>query len=163
MIKNNIVLNLTNKALDLQLLSYRDALTIKDQGGKKYIYDSIRKKYLILQPEELVRQLCIMWLIHSGIHRNNIQVEKSISINGLTRRFDIVIYDKDVKPFILVECKAPTININQSVFDQIASYQWSINAPYLLVTNGIVSFILQINHQNKSYIFFDQVPDWSSK
>lgn len=153
-------MNLINYALDLDFLSYKDRLITKEQDGKMYIYDSIRKKFLVLQPEEMVRQLCILWLTCNGIHRNSIQVEKTIKINGLPRRFDIVVYDKFIKPLILVECKAPDIVINQSTFDQISAYQFALNAPYLLLTNGVKSYITQMNHENKGYHFYDQIPDW---
>jgi hypothetical protein len=153
-------LNLADHTISLNLLQFSAELTTKEQDGKKYILDPIRKKYLVLQPEEFVRQLCIIWLISTGIRRNQIQVEKSIKINGLYRRFDIVVYDKSVKPSILVECKAPEIKINQSTFDQIAAYQVALNAPYLVVTNGITSFVAQMKHEDKTYRFFSEVPDW---
>lgn len=154
-------MSLIDTNLELDLLSFRDQLTTKEQNGKVYILDIIRKKYLVLQPEEFVRQLCILWLISTGIHRNNIQVEKTININGLKRRFDIVVYDRDIKPYILVECKSPEVLINQLTFDQISVYQMALNAPFLLVTNGAKSYLAQINHATKSYYFFDQIPIWS--
>ncbi|MBK8627086.1 MAG: type I restriction enzyme HsdR N-terminal domain-containing protein [Saprospiraceae bacterium] len=135
-------------------------MSTKEKGGKKYIFDNIRKKYLVLQPEEFVRQLCIAWLIHTGINRNNIQVEKAININGLLRRFDIVVYDKSIKPYILVECKSPDVTIDQATFDQISAYQVALNAPYLMVTNGVKSYITQLNHVEKTFYFFDAMPDW---
>ena len=130
------------------------------QNDRKYIFDPIRKKYLVLQQEELVRQSCILWLIDQGFSRNRLQVEKLIKIHGLTRRFDIVVYDKQVRPYILIECKAPEVRIDQSTFDQIASYQIALNAPYLMVTNGISNFIAHMDHEVQQYRFFNEIPSW---
>ncbi|MCZ2101864.1 MAG: type I restriction enzyme HsdR N-terminal domain-containing protein [Chitinophagales bacterium] len=152
LIKYNILAN---------LLQFKDHLKIKKQGDTAYIYDIIRKKYLVLQPEELVRQLCIQWLIEDqGFSRNAIQVEKSIDINGLMRRFDIVVYDHEIDPLILVECKSPQTPINQIVFDQLASYQTVLHAPFLIVTNGSHLYISQMNHETQSYHFFESIPSW---
>lgn len=157
-------MSLTDKNILIDFLKYRDQLKSKKENDKSYLFDPIRKKNIILQPEELVRQLCILWLINNQeIHRNAIQVEKLININGLSRRFDIVVYDKEIKPFILIECKSPSVKIKQSTFDQIAMYQMALNAPFLIVTNGIDCYIAEINHDEKKYIFYNQVPEWKNR
>lgn len=154
-------MNLIKYNIPANLLQFKDRLKIKKQGDTTYIYDIIRKKYLVLQPEELVRQLCIQWLIEDqGFSRNAIQVEKSIDINGLIRRFDIVVYDHEIDPLILVECKSPQTPINQIVFDQLASYQTVLHAPFLIVTNGSHLYISQMNHETQSYRFFESIPSW---
>ncbi len=156
-------MSLINHNIDVNLLLYSDRLKIKNQGDNAYIFDIIRKKYIVLQPEEMVRQLCIQWLIENeGFNRNAIQVEKAISIQGLKRRFDIVVYDTTIRPLILVECKSPQTKIDQAVFDQLASYQYVLQAPYLLVTNGSQMYIAQMDYEAKRYVFFEEVPDWKS-
>ncbi len=157
-------MSLIDKNIVIDFLKYRDQLKSKKENDKSYLFDPIRKKNIILQPEELVRQLCILWLINNQeIHRNAIQVEKLININGLSRRFDIVVYDKEIKPFILIECKSPTVKIKQATFDQIAMYQMALKAPFLIVTNGLDSYIAEINHEDKKYNFYPQVPEWKNR
>jgi len=153
-------LNLSDHHIELHLSDYIGNISTKVQNDRTYILDPIRKKYLVLQPEELVRQSCILWLIGQGFSRNRLQVEKLIKINGLTRRFDIVVYDKQVRPYILVECKAPDVRIDQTTFDQIASYQMALNAPYLMVSNGISNYLAQMNHEVQQYRFFNEIPSW---
>lgn len=154
-------MNLNNHHISLDWFRYKDHLKTKVEGDKVKIYDIIRKKYMILQPEEVVRQLCLLWLIEDQkISRNSIQVEKTIQINGLMRRFDIVVYDKSIKPYILIECKAPNIKITQTTFDQIAAYQWALHAPYLILTNSIENYIARMNTTSKCYEFFNEVPKW---
>ncbi len=152
-------MSLVDKMIAVDLLKYQEELQITYADGKAFVKDPIRKKNIILQPEELVRQLLLCYFIKStNFHRNQIQVEKKIQIHDLIRRFDIVIYNKEVTPFLLVECKAPDIKINQSTFDQIAVYNMKLNAPYLLVSNGINTYCVQINHDTKSYEFLTEIP-----
>ncbi len=153
-------MNLSDFHIELHLSDFVSKINTKVQNDRTYILDPIRKKYLVLQPEELVRQSCILWLIDQGFSRNRFQVEKLIKINGLSRRFDIVVYDKEIKPYILVECKAPDVRIDQSTFDQIASYQMALNAPYLMVSNGISNYLAQMDHVVQQYKFYHQTPTW---
>ena len=133
-------MNLSDHHIELHLSDYIGNISTKVQNDRKYIFDPIRKKYLVLQPEELVRQTCILWMIDQGFSRNRLQVEKLIKI--------------------LVECKAPDVRIDQSTFDQIASYQMALNAPYLMVSNGISNYLAQMNHEVKQYRFFNEIPSW---
>lgn len=143
----------------IDLLSLADRLIIKKDADKTRIFDPIRKKYIILQPEEFVRQLLILWLSEAGgFSRNSLQVEKLVRINDLSRRFDMVIYDKKTQPFILVECKAHGTPVGQHTFDQIAVYNMALKAPYLIVTNGVNTYCVEVNHITKSYIFLEKIP-----
>lgn len=153
---------LSDYDLDLGLLSYSDRLKIRSEGNERYIFDIIRKRYLAFQPEEFVRQLFIHWLLEDRkIPRNLIQLEKKIDINGLYRRFDLIVYDRQIHPLILIECKAPEIKITQDAFDQIAAYQTIIQAPYLIVTHGISSYIAEMSEGVEGYHFLNTVPTWS--
>lgn len=159
-IKTKLSLSLIDKNIDLDLLKYKDQLHISHINGKVYVKDPIRKKNIQLQPEELVRQLLLCHFITStSFHRNHIQVEKTLVIHELTRRFDIVIYTKDVTPYILVECKAPDIKISQTTFDQIAVYNMKLNAPYLVVSNGNTTYCARMNHDSRSYEFLADIPE----
>lgn len=102
------------------------------------IWGIIRKKWYVLQPEEWVRQALLDWMIREkGISAPLISVEKEIRYLKLRKRFDVVVYDKAGKAFILCECKAPEVPLSQDTLNQIARYNTSIRAPHLLLTNGM--------------------------
>lgn len=152
-------MNLIEKKINIDLLQWKNELKISQNAGKTFIFDPIRKKKIQLLPEELVRQLMVQWFLNkSSFNRNNIQVEKLIIIHQLKRRFDIVVYDKNIKPYILIECKAPEVRISQATFDQIAVYNMALSAPFLMVSNGLETYCAKMDHDNKSYIFMDKIP-----
>ena len=134
---------------------------IKKIGEKYLIFDTIRKKDIILTPEEWVRQHFIQYLIHEKKYPQSlIAVEKEIKLNSLKKRFDILVFNRFGKPDIIVECKAPQVKITQKTFDQIASYNLKIRANYLIVTNGIVHFYCKPDFKNKQYIFLKELPNY---
>ncbi|MEM6321485.1 MAG: type I restriction enzyme HsdR N-terminal domain-containing protein [Bacteroidota bacterium] len=143
----------------IDFLKYQPQLLVKKENGKRLLFCGIRKKYLVLQPEELVRQLTLHYLEKERrFRRNSIHVERGLVINGLQKRLDIIVYDSDLKPFLLVECKAPKVKMTQAVFDQIARYNLALKVKYLLVTNGIDSFCCEMDYDNQSYHFLQEVP-----
>jgi len=145
--------------LELPLMDYYDFLKVKTEEGKKYIWDEIRKKWYVLQPEEMVRQLTVEYFIRDlAYNKNKIQIEKRLMINGMEKRFDILVYDNDFNPYLLVECKRPEVAIDQKVFDQISIYNLALNVPYLLVTNGPQSYCCKINFEEKGYEFLNAIP-----
>jgi hypothetical protein len=157
-------LNSINCIIDINLLAYVDHLVITTKEGIRYVKDPVRKKNIILQPEEMVRQLLIQWFLHaSKISRNALQVEKLVKVNQLLRRFDLVVYGNDVKPKILVECKAPDIVIDQQTFDQLSVYNSVLQAPYVMVTNGINTVFAEMNTDVKMFDFYTKLPDWLVK
>lgn len=122
--------------MQLTLPSYTHR--IKREKGVLYIFDEVRRGFMVLTPEEWVRQHIINYLIHyKSYPKTLIAVEKEIDLNGLRRRFDLVCYRRDTTPFLLVECKAPSVPISQKVYDQAFNYNHIIQAPYLAVSNGI--------------------------
>ena len=131
---------------------------IKNRDNKTYIFDIIRKKFILLTPEEWVRQHVVKLLIEKGVSKNHIGVEKKIIVNKLSKRFDVVAFDRNGLVKILVECKAPSINIDQKVFDQTLIYNKNLNSDYIMITNGIMHFIFKINIQDKSYDFINEFP-----
>lgn len=145
--------------LSLDLLSCREQLKVKKEKGQKKIFDPIRKQWYVWQPEELVRQLLIAYLITAGFNKNRIHVERGILVHGDKKRCDIIIYDKDVSPYLLIECKAPSVAITQQVFDQIAQYNFVYQVPYLLVSNGIYTYCCAMDYTNKTYTFKNTLPD----
>ena len=110
---------------------------LKEVDGEKFIWDSIRQMWLLLTPEEWVRQHVIAWLIgYKGIPALRISQEYPVNINGQHQRADIVVIDERAKPYILVECKAPNIEINNEVVMQATRYNAVVKARYILLTNG---------------------------
>ncbi len=127
-----------------------------------FIFDIIRKKYVLCTPEEWVRQHTLHYLIEEkGYSPNLIAIEKQLNINNLKRRFDIVIYNKQMRPEILIECKAPEVKITQKTFDQANQYNWLLKAPYLFLTNGLKHYICQVNFEENSYAFIKEIPNKS--
>jgi hypothetical protein len=143
----------------LNFLSFVDALQIKMQDQKRFIFDPIRKKWLVLQPEEFVRQLMVQYLLQEkGYNRNRIAIERGIKVNGLAKRCDILVFDQDLQPFILIECKAPEIPLNADVFHQMAVYNMQLHVPYLMMSNGTSSYIGKIDVENQQYTLLEDLP-----
>lgn len=132
------------------------------EKNQLYFFDPIRKKYLVVTPEEEVRQ----WLIHHlttdlDYPINSISIEKQITYFNRKKRFDLLIY-KDAKPVLLVECKAPHIKITQETLDQIGTYNFTLKVPYLLISNGANQICCQLNFENNSYEFLKSIPLYKS-
>ena len=143
----------------LNFLSFVDALQIKTQDQKRYIFDPIRKKWLVLQPEEFVRQLMVQYLLQEkGYNHNRIAIERGIKVNGLAKRCDILVFDQDLQPFILIECKAPEIPLSADVFHQMAVYNMQLHVPYLMMSNGTSSYIGKIDVENQQYTLLEDLP-----
>lgn len=131
---------------------------MKQKDDNPYIFCSIRKKWLILTSEEWVRQHTIQFLIQEKKYsKSAINTEVVVQINGMRKRADIIVFQKE-KPFIIVECKAPTVEINQDTFDQIARYNLQLNADYLMVTNGLNHYYCQMNFEKQEYVFLPFLP-----
>jgi len=147
----------------LQELNFpKFSFRFKNKENKISIFDVIRKRFVILQPEEWVRQHCIHYLIdYKGYPKSLINIEKELIINSLRKRYDIVIFNSDGSIHLIVECKAPTININQNVFDQIALYNLSLNANYLMISNGINHYYCQMDFKNEKYHFLKDIPEYT--
>lgn len=149
------------KLKHINLSQYKEHLQIKKQEGVTYIYDIIRKKYIILQPEELVRQLLIHYLIEErGYRKNYIQVEKQFTLNGRIKRFDIIVYDEQIQPYILVECKAPKAVISQKTFDQAAQYNFTLHAPFIIISNGVSTHSCYVDTHEHTYKVIAEVPSY---
>ncbi|NND79005.1 MAG: type I restriction enzyme HsdR N-terminal domain-containing protein [Maribacter sp.] len=134
----------------------------KNSENKVHIFDPIRKKFVVLQPEEWVRQNVVQFLIQEKKYpKSLINVEKQINLKTLKKRYDIVIFDTKGKISILVECKSPKIIINQQAFDQIARYNMQLNAKFLMVTNGLQHFYCKMDYKQEKYTFLEQIPDFS--
>ncbi len=132
----------------------------KNSENKVSIFDPIRKKFIILTPEEWVRQHVVEFLIQNcNYPKSYINVEKLLKINDLNKRYDVVVFNPDGTVFLLVECKAPEIKINQATFDQIARYNMVLKSNYLMVTNGLNHYFCEIDFENQKYTFLKQLPE----
>ena len=145
--------------IDLSLQDYAEALRLENQDNKRMIYDPIRSKWLTLQPEEFVRQLLVQYLLQARYYnKHRITLERGLKVNGLNKRCDLLVFDKEMAPFLLVECKAPQVKLTETVFRQIAAYNLPLQVPYLLVSNGPVSYCCQMNYSAGNYTFVPEVP-----
>jgi hypothetical protein len=127
--------------------------------GKPYIFDAIRKKYLLLTPEEWVRQHFINLLITQYAYSKNlIKLEGGLSYNRLQKRSDIVVFDNEGKPFLLVECKAPEVPISQAVVEQASRYNLTLKCPYMAITNGLRTFCFEIDFENNKFQQMNDLP-----
>lgn len=144
--------------LNLPKYSFR----IKNKENKLYIFDRIRKKDLILTDEEWVRQNFVSFLHEDKKYPLSlIAIEKQCLVNELIKRTDILVFDRSGAPHIIVECKAMHVKISQDVFDQIARYNMTLKAKYLVVTNGLEHYYCQMNHDLKQYDFLKELPNYS--
>ncbi|HUH47137.1 MAG TPA: type I restriction enzyme HsdR N-terminal domain-containing protein [Arenibacter sp.] len=131
----------------------------KNRENKIYIFDVVRKKFVILQPEEWVRQHVVQYLINNKNYPlGHINVEKQLVINNLKKRYDIVVFDPQGGIEILVECKSPQTTITQDVFDQIARYNLQLRAKYLMVTNGLDNYYCKMDLEGEQYTFLKDIP-----
>jgi len=136
---------------------------LKNSQNKTLIFDKLRKKYVVLTPEEWVRQHFVHFLIDQKKYPETlIAIEKQLTINNLKKRTDILIFNSDGKPEVVIECKAPSIKISQKTFDQIARYNLQLKADFLIVTNGLTHFYCKMDFKNKTYIFLKNLPDYKS-
>ena len=132
-----------------------------ERENKKYIFDIIRKKYVLLTPEEWVRQNFIRYLLEEkGYIQSLVRVEMFFKLNRLSKRADIALFDRNGKPKILVECKSPKVAISQVVFEQVARYNLSFKVDFLVVTNGMQHFCCKMDYEKKSYTFLKEIPDF---
>ncbi len=126
------------------------------------IFDIIRKKYIVLTPEEWVRQHFIHFLISGkGYPRSLFKIESSLSFNKLQKRSDILVHDRQGKPWMLVECKSPSIKLSQKAFNQIAVYNMTVGARYLAVTNGMVHYCCEAPVLGTESKFLDVFPEFT--
>ena len=133
----------------------------KSNENKTLIFDIIRKKFVVLTPEEWVRQHAIHFLISEKKYpAAHINVEKQLQLNDTVKRYDIVVFNKDGTIKIIVECKAPSIKTNQQTFDQIARYNLVLKSETLMVSNGLEHFFCKMDFANKKYLFLKDLPSY---
>jgi hypothetical protein len=141
----------------LNLPSY--SFKLKGKENPDLIFDPVRKKYVKLTPEEWVRQNFIQYLVQEGKYPPGlIGVESMFRMNKLKRRVDILVHNRSGKPVMIVECKAPSISIDDTIFDQIVCYNMGFRVPYIIVTNGLSHYACRIDHEKNKYEFLLVIP-----
>ena len=131
---------------------------IKTEGGKEFIFDEFRKRWILLTPEEWVRQNFLQYLTQIKKYPASlIAIEKEIKLGELKKRFDVVVYDKNSKPWMIVECKEMNVQLDKSTLDQVLRYNISLNVPYLVITNGTYCMALHLDENNMDPV--DSLPD----
>ncbi len=151
--------------IELNLPAFQYNLVIEKRNEKQnmksayVVFDPVRKKKIVLTTEEIIRQLMLQYLmIEKKYPSARIRVEKGLKVNTRLKRCDILIYNRQAQPYILVECKSPEVEIDDTVFEQIARYNLTLQVPYLVVTNGITTYCCKMNLSEKSWIFLNDIP-----
>ena len=146
---------------ELNLPQYETKIIEND--GKRCIFDNLRRCYVALTPEEWVRQHFVHLLLeHRNYPATLMGNEVALTLNGTKRRCDTVVYDRNLKPRIIIEYKAPTVKINKEVFAQIARYNLVLKVDYLIVSNGIQHYCCRMDYTKNSFEFIANIPDYCS-
>ncbi|WP_295652894.1 type I restriction enzyme HsdR N-terminal domain-containing protein [uncultured Mucilaginibacter sp.] len=136
---------------------------LTERDGQLFLFDEIRKKEILLTPEEWVRQHFIQYLIkEKNYPRSLIKLEGGLKLNGQPKRTDIVLFNNKGEKILLVECKAPSVKITQQVFDQVARYNWVHRVPLLAVTNGLEHYYCKIDFDNERFDFIPELEPYTS-
>ena len=146
---------------ELNLPKY--GIKIKNDKGHQSIFDVLRRKYVALTPEEWVRQHFVHFLIeHKGYPKALMANEIQLAIGNKKLRCDSVLYDRTLRPRMIIEYKAPTVSITQKVFDQITIYNMLLHVDYLVVSNGIKHYCCRMDYANQKYLFLENIPDYQN-
>ena len=147
--------------LELNLPPFDKKITKKDD--KAFILDVIRRQYVALTPEEWVRQHFVHFLIeHKGYPQSLMGNEVQLKLNGMSRRCDTVVYDRALRPRVIIEYKAPSVSITQKVFEQICRYNMVLQVDYLIVSNGMAHYCCKVDYVTRSYTFVEDIPEYSN-
>jgi hypothetical protein len=144
--------------LNLPEYSFR----FKNSGEKVFIFDSLRKKFVRLTPEEWVRQNFLQFLITVKKYSPSLlTVEAAVNINGNPQRADLIVYSRRAEPVLVAEFKAPEVKISQQTFDQIARYNMQLKVNFLIVSNGMQHYCCRLNFVENTYAFLPEIPDFT--
>ena len=134
---------------------------IKEKDGKRTIFDELRGCYVALTPEEWVRQNFVQMLLHRyGYPASLMANESAIELNGMIRRCDTIVYDRSLRPRMIVEYKAPTVKIDKKVFAQISRYNLVLKVDYLVISNGIQHYCCKMDYEKNTFSFLNNIPTY---
>ena len=138
-------------------------INVVERDGKRMIFDFLRRKYVALTPEEWVRQHFTHFLVsQKGYPKTLLANEAQLQIGDKHLRCDTVLYNKEMQPLMIVEYKAPQIQLQQKTFDQIAAYNLLLHADFLVVSNGLQHYCCQMVYEQRTYRFLTEIPDYST-
>ena len=138
-------------------------IKIGEKDGKRTIFDFLRRKYVTLTPEEWVRQHFTHYLIaHKGYPKGLMGNEVELHVGEKRLRCDTILYNKQTQPQMIIEYKAPTIQIQQKTFDQISVYNLLLHVDYLIVSNGLQHYCCKMDYDNQKYLFLQDIPDYEN-
>jgi len=147
--------------LELNFLQFQPKLRLSKSGESAFVFDPIRRKDVALTPEELLRQLVLLYLLEEKKYpAHRIRSEVGIEVNGLRRRCDVVVFDADLKPWLLVECKSPKVALDQKTFEQAARYNLRLRAPFLSVTNGLATYCSALDFELEQFEYLSALPEY---
>ena len=133
------------------------------RDGRLHVLDPFRRRWLQLTPEEEVRQRFVAYLLHEkGYPASLMRTEHTLHLNGMVRRCDILVDKPAGIPSLMVECKAPSVKINQKVFDQAARYNLVLRLPFLVLTNGIQHFCCRVDFEAQKVELLSEIPSWAA-
>ncbi len=144
--------------IQLDLTPFAEKLKKRRYEGLRQLWCPVRRKWVAHTPEEIVRQLMIEALVAHGIPRGRIAVEQQVRVNRRSKRVDILVYDRHMHPWLLVECKAPRVALTDQVFAQASWYNMALKAPWLVITNGRQTWCARINHEAKTWTLVRALP-----
>ena len=123
-------------------------LKIRENGSQQEVFDPVRQKWVVMTPEERVRQVFILYLLNiKGFPLSHLSVEHAVTVNGMTQRYDLVVFDYELNPYMVVECKAPHIKLTQKVVEQAGRYNNVLRAPFVCVTNGVERMVFSVDFE----------------
>jgi hypothetical protein len=131
---------------------------LQKREGKVWIFDTLRKKFVVLTPEEWVRQHFVNYLIAQKYPKSLIKIEQGLSVNDLKKRSDIVVYNREGKPWMVVECKNPLVPVNEATLTQVAAYNSTYKASFIAVTNGLEHYYFSTDWQAGSVTRLSSLP-----
>ena len=138
-------------------------IRVKETGSRKQVFDILRRKYVALTPEDWVRQHFIHYLIeHKNYPASLLANEVPLQIGEKRMRADSVLYDNQLHPRIIIEYKAPNITLTQKVFDQITVYNLLLHVDYLIVSNGMTTYICKMDYEKQTYKFLETIPNYEN-
>jgi hypothetical protein len=145
---------------ELNLPSYH--IKTKQVGKHTEVFDFIRKSYVMLTPEEWVRQQFIHFLVHEKNYPAQlISIEKGIKVLGLQKRFDAVIADRSGQPAVLIEFKSPDVKITQKTFEQVSTYNLQLKVRFLMVSNGLKHYCCKVDFEKRAFEFLTNIPEYN--
>ena len=145
----------------MNLLQYRDRLKIRQLDDKTQVWDPIRRKYLQLQPEELVRQLLLHYLMEERAYpKNRLALEHSVKRQQGRGRYDLLVYGPELQALMLCECKAPQHKLSDKTLIQVASYNETLQVPYFMICNGLEAYCLVLDYQQGKHQILTEIPPY---